>query len=154
MACISGRCHAPVRTMEADCRGHRTGLSAAWLGSVLQRILACVPQFSNDLGIVSARDINRALAGSFPSAADIEPGWSTLVERGYVRRVKEVTKNPGRPAIRYEINPAVASGEFCQYSQSDLEAGLDNYYIYGSKSNLSLNRIDNIDNIQLGRNSA
>jgi len=119
-----------------------------------QRILACLPQFSDDRGIVSARDINRAMAGSFPSAADIEPGWSTLVERGYVRRVKEVTKNPGRPAIRYEINPAVASGEFCQYSQSVVEADLDNYYIYDSKSNLSLNRIDNIDNIRSGRDSA
>ena len=49
----------------------------------------------------------RALRGSFPKRANLDPGLLTLMERNYIRRERPPgERKPGRPSERYTVNPA------------------------------------------------
>lgn len=49
----------------------------------------------------------RALRGSFPKRANLDPGLLTLMERNYIRRERPpADRKPGRPSERYTVNPA------------------------------------------------
>jgi hypothetical protein len=55
----------------------------------------------------SVNECYRALRGSFPKRADLDPGLLTLAERNYIRRERPpADRKPGRPSERYTVNPA------------------------------------------------
>jgi hypothetical protein len=55
----------------------------------------------------SVNECYRALRGTFPKRADLDPGLLTLAERNYLRRERPpAARKPGRPSERYQVNPA------------------------------------------------
>ena len=55
----------------------------------------------------SVNECYRALRGTFPKRADLDPGLLTLAERNYIRRERPpADRKPGRPSERYTVNPA------------------------------------------------
>lgn len=55
----------------------------------------------------TARDCHAALKGSFPKRADLDPGLEVLLDRGYIRRMRPMTKSAGRRSEKFEINPLI-----------------------------------------------
>jgi hypothetical protein len=53
------------------------------------------------------RDAHRALHGSFPRAADLEPAFEVLEERAHLRETTAPQSRPGPRSRTYEINPAL-----------------------------------------------
>jgi len=56
------------------------------------------------------RECHRALTAHFPRAEDLDPALALLAEHGWIRAAEDV-KRPGRPSIRYQVNPAMHSTE-------------------------------------------
>jgi hypothetical protein len=55
------------------------------------------------------RDAHRALHGSFPLAADLEPAFAVLLERAYLRaQAAKPQGSLGRPSRSYEVNPTLS----------------------------------------------
>ncbi len=57
-----------------------------------------------------ARDGWKALQGSFPARADIEPAFAMLVERGYLRLIEAEARAAGRPSPAYQVRPDLLRG--------------------------------------------
>ncbi|MBS0601094.1 MAG: DUF3987 domain-containing protein, partial [Proteobacteria bacterium] len=57
-----------------------------------------------------ARDGWKALQGSFPARADIEPAFVMLAERGYIRLTEAEARGAGRPSPTYQVRPDLLRG--------------------------------------------
>jgi len=55
----------------------------------------------------SARECHSALKGSYPTRAHLNPGFEILIERGYIRRLRQSAKKSGRPSEQFEVNPLI-----------------------------------------------
>ena len=57
-----------------------------------------------------ARDGWKALQGSFPARADIEPAFVMLADRGYIRLIEAEARGAGRPSPTYQVRPDLLRG--------------------------------------------
>jgi hypothetical protein len=55
-----------------------------------------------------ARDCWKALKGSFPRRADIDPALSILVERNHIMPWEPDRSGPGRPSLEYVVHPTLS----------------------------------------------
>jgi hypothetical protein len=56
----------------------------------------------------SRREVHQALRSQFLHAGDLDQPLETLKNDGYLRRI-DATRQPGRPSVRYIVNPTVHS---------------------------------------------
>lgn len=55
----------------------------------------------------TARECFTALRGTFHRMNRLEPALDVLVERGYLRRVRDTERGQGRPRRMYQVNPSI-----------------------------------------------
>lgn len=60
--------------------------------------------------VFRARDGWKAMQGSFPARAEIEPAYASLVERGYLRLIEAEARAAGRPSPTYQVRPDLLRG--------------------------------------------
>jgi hypothetical protein len=56
---------------------------------------------------ITAREVYQGHKSRFPRMRDLEPVLDLLEERGWIRRLGEVSRGRGRPSRTYAVNPAV-----------------------------------------------
>lgn len=54
---------------------------------------------------IKLRDLYQSCKGHFKTKEDMQPGLDMLVERGFIRIIKEQNKKAGRPSEFIEVNP-------------------------------------------------
>lgn len=59
------------------------------------------------LATFTARELHKALEGTFRRRADLDPPLGVLIERGYIREIETSQKGPGRPSKVFEVNPSL-----------------------------------------------
>lgn len=55
--------------------------------------------------IMKLRDLYHSCKGKFRTVDDMQPGLNELIERGFIRIVKQQTGKAGRPSEVIEVNP-------------------------------------------------